>query len=199
MAQSLQDMEAMWTAISRSQAVIAFSPDGIILEANPLFCTLLGYAPSAIVGRHHRMFCDPGYAASPEYAAFWRKLAQADFDSGEYCRIAADGRRLWLQAIYNPVFGADGRPDRILKIAADITAAKRTADDLENTVTELDSIVRSIDAIARQTNLLALNATIEAARAGDAGRGFAVVANEVKKLAADTRLATDRAAAMTMR
>lgn len=51
------------------------------------------------------------------------------------------------------------------------------------------SLIREV---ADQTNLLALNATIEAARAGAAGRGFAVVAAEVKALAGQTALATDR-------
>ncbi|WP_033075629.1 methyl-accepting chemotaxis protein [Sphingopyxis sp. MWB1] len=56
---------------------------------------------------------------------------------------------------------------------------------------QVQQVSKSIESIAKTTNMLALNAAIEAERAGDAGRTFAVVAAEVKKLAQNTRGATD--------
>ncbi|MCJ2126078.1 methyl-accepting chemotaxis protein [Methylobacterium sp. J-077] len=67
-----------------------------------------------------------------------------------------------------------------------------TVSSLSQAAGEIDAVVTLIRTVAEQTNLLALNATIEAARAGAAGRGFAVVAAEVKALAGQTALATDR-------
>ncbi len=191
-----ESLDAAWDAICRSQAVIEFSPDGAILWANDLFLAIMGYRLEDIIGQHHRIFCDPDEANSAAYADFWRKLGRGEFEGGEFRRFAKDGAAVWLQATYNPVIDGEGRVQRILKIATDTTPSKMLRAELKTMVDGLVDIVDGIGLIANQTNLLALNAAIEAARAGDAGRGFAVVAAEVKKLAGDTRIATDRARAM---
>ncbi|MBY0283339.1 MAG: PAS domain-containing protein [Sphingomonas sp.] len=200
-------MNAAWEAIYSSQLIIEFSLDGTISWANEAFLDAMGYSLIEIAGRHHRMFCEPSYAASSEYAAFWRSIGAGEFQSGQFRRFGKAGRIVHLQATYNPVMNDHGHPERILKIASDVTAAhdktlrfqediQRQRDALTTTMDELAKIVSTISVIASQTNLLALNASIEAARAGDGGRGFAVVAGEVKKLANDTSDATKLARIM---
>lgn len=68
-----------------------------------------------------------------------------------------------------------------------------TESSIENSrsVQKINQLTTDILEISEQTNLLALNASIEAARACEAGKGFAVVGNEMRKLAENTKKATN--------
>ena len=126
---SAKDAAATLAAISKSQAIIEFELDGTIITANENFLGAMGYTLGEIQGQHHRMFVEPAYAQSAEYTEFWRRLGRGEFDSGEYKRLGKGGREVWIQASYNPVFDKAGRPIKVVKFAADVTAQKLASTD----------------------------------------------------------------------
>ena len=108
-------------AIDRSMAVIAFSPDGHVQHANGNFLQCMGYQLDDVLGQHHRMFCTRDYAASPAYASFWDGLRQGRYHQGQVQRVSRQGRTVWMEASYNPVFTQEGTVSGVVKVATDIT------------------------------------------------------------------------------
>lgn len=130
--------KAVVQAISASQAMIEFTPDGMILTANQNFLDAMGYSLQEISGRHHKMFVDPSYGESFEYQTFWQELARGEFKSREFQRFGKNGKEVWIQASYNPIFNASGKVTKIVKIASDITARKMETADLQGQVNAIN-------------------------------------------------------------
>jgi methyl-accepting chemotaxis protein len=63
--------------------------------------------------------------------------------------------------------------------------------ELSERTVQIAGIIATVKDLAEQSNVLALNAAIEAAKVGDSGKGFAVVAEEMRRLAEQSRRATD--------
>jgi len=120
----LEELERRMDAIGRSQAVIEFDLSGTIIDANENLLKTMGYSLDEIRGQHHRMFMDPAEAATPEYAAFWRELNDGRFVAKKFRRMAKGQREVWLEASYNPVLDANGRPFKVVKLAINITDAE---------------------------------------------------------------------------
>ncbi|MBL0931443.1 MAG: PAS domain-containing methyl-accepting chemotaxis protein [Alphaproteobacteria bacterium] len=118
---------AILSALDRSQAIIEFELDGTIITANENFLKAMGYSLDEVRGKHHSIFVAPAYAASPEYKDFWARLARGEFQQAQYPRVAKGGRKVWIEASYNPIVGRSGKPVKIVKFATDITATKNAA------------------------------------------------------------------------
>lgn len=129
-----EDDHGWIAAISRAQAVIEFNLDGTIRSANQNFLDATGYELEEIVGEHHRMFCEPEEANSPEYKRFWKRLNAGEYVEGEFKRLNREGEDLWLQATYNPIVDSDGETTGVVKFASDITASKEKAAESEGKV-----------------------------------------------------------------
>ncbi|MFJ5370096.1 methyl-accepting chemotaxis protein [Bosea sp. CER48] len=136
----LADLEGQRAAIDKAQAVIEFDLAGKILHANENFLSVLGYDLAEIVGQHHRMFVDPVERESAAYRTFWDRLGRGEYDAGQYRRIGKGGKEVWIQASYNPILNAQGRPYKVVKFAADITATFK-GKQLEAAVKETSEVI----------------------------------------------------------
>lgn len=115
------DTANIMAALDKSQAIIHFDTSGNIQWANNNFLTTMGYRAEDVIGRHHRMFLEPEYFNSNEYKEFWNNLRQGKPQASQYKRMGRDGKEVWIQATYNPVCDAKGKPYKIVKVASDIT------------------------------------------------------------------------------
>ena len=121
-SRELTEARAKLAALDRSQATIEFKPDGTIITANANFLSAMGYGLKEIQGKHHSMFMDPEERDSKEYKAFWKSLANGEFQAGTYRRVAKGGKEIWIQASYNPILDASGKTVSVMKSASDVTA-----------------------------------------------------------------------------
>ncbi|CCD85468.1 putative methyl-accepting chemotaxis protein (MCP) with multiple PAS domains [Bradyrhizobium sp. ORS 285] len=140
------DFSGQIAAIGKAQAVIEFTMDGKVLNANDNFLNALGYTLGEIKGQHHSMFVESAYRSSNEYRMFWDKLGRGEYDAGQYKRIGKGSKEVWIQASYNPIMGPDGKPFKVVKYATDVTEQVKAAQALETTVGQIQEVVAAAKA-----------------------------------------------------
>jgi methyl-accepting chemotaxis protein len=142
---SAREMKAQVEALNRSQAVIEFALDGTILNANKNFLAVMGYTLDEIRGRHHSLFVEPTERTSAEYKDFWARLGRGEYQSAEFKRISKDGKSVYIQATYNPVFGRNGKPYKVVKFATDVTQEKLRIADFEGKIEAISRVQAVIE------------------------------------------------------
>ncbi len=136
------DFAGQLTSIGKSQAVVEFDLDGTVRKINDNFARVMGYTPSEVVGRHHSMFVDSSLAGSADYRAFWARLGNGESEIGTYKRIAKGGREVWLQASYNPIADANGKPFKVVKYSTEVTSAMQAQRELQDAVAQTQETVK---------------------------------------------------------
>ncbi|CNH19215.1 putative chemotactic transducer [Yersinia thracica] len=109
------------TSIDSAVPMIIFKPDGTVKHANTLFLQAMGYQREEVLGKHHKLFCDPHYVQSDAYRRHWQLLNEGRPITDNIKRIRKDGSIIWLQGTYTPVLDNQGRVMEIIKIASDVT------------------------------------------------------------------------------
>jgi methyl-accepting chemotaxis protein len=184
-------------AIRNSQAVIEFSMDGRIVDANDRFLKALGYQLREIVGQHHSIFVEPAFRASADYEAFWAALRRGEFQQAQYKRIGKGGREVWIQATYTPILDGNGKPYKVVKFAMDITAQVRLLAQLrgliEKNFHDIDLAISRSTAAADDASKSAGSTAANMQTMAAAAEELANSVSDIAESMARSRTATDTA------
>jgi len=191
------DRAGQMAAIRKAMAVIELTLDGVVLDANDKFLAALGYTFDEIKGQHHAIFVEPSYRTSPDYAGFWARLKAGEYQAAQYKRIGKGGREVWIEASYNPIFDALGRPYKVVKFATDITEQVRHLQALRQMI---DRNFHEIDQAVDRSTQEASAALQEAQTTTGSMHGMAAAVEElaasigeISQSMATSRAATDSA------
>lgn len=134
-----REFKSQLDAINRSTAVIEFDLEGHILKANDNFLSVVKYELEEVQGKHHQIFVTEEYAQSDEYKEFWTRLRRGEFFTGQYERVDKNGKKVWIQATYNPIHDEDGNPVKIIKYASDITHQMQQQQEMREYLEEVQA------------------------------------------------------------
>ncbi|HEX7384507.1 MAG TPA: methyl-accepting chemotaxis protein [Burkholderiaceae bacterium] len=129
------------TALNNTQCVIEYDVAGHILKINDHFLALLGYEASELVGRHHGVLLEAGYAASEEHRRFAARVMAGHAEKGLFNLIAKSGEAVWVRGYYLPITDAAGRITKVVNFATDVSAGIRTQQGLRQAVAQAQAVV----------------------------------------------------------
>lgn len=139
--------------LNREQAMVEFQPDGTIAQANDRFLAVVGYSLEDLRGKHHRMLMPSEERDSTAYRVFWEQLGRGQYHEGLYERLGRNGKRVWIQASYNPVKDDHGRVIKVVKLAQDVTdsveARQQAKDSMQTCAAATEELNVSIADIAQ--------------------------------------------------
>ncbi len=191
------DYAALNDAISRSQAVVEFTVDGIIVDANRNFLYTMGYTIEEIRGQHHRMLVERILAGSREYEAFWDNLRRGEFQTGQYKRLGKNGKEVWIEGAYNPVIDANGKVTKIVKFATDISAQAALLANLKSLIDlnfgEIDGAIDLSTSEARSASAAAGETSANVQSVAASAEQLAASIGEISRSMANSRSATENA------
>lgn len=131
--------ESQLSAIHRFNAIIEFDTHGFILDANEIYLELLGYKRDELIGKHHSVVLPEYDRESDAFITFWDKLARGESMQGRYSRLHRSGKEVWIWGSYNAVLDFEGKTQRIINIAQDISTEVKEEQKIQKKLIDLET------------------------------------------------------------
>lgn len=115
------EMEGLVSALKKSNHVIEYDMNGKILDVNENYLNLFNVKKEDIVGLHHSDYKEDIDKSDEKHInKFWEDLRKG-FTKKETSAIKIGRKKYTFIETYTPIMDQHGNPEKVLKIATDIT------------------------------------------------------------------------------
>ncbi|MDX2195424.1 MAG: PAS domain S-box protein [Cytophagales bacterium] len=136
---------SMLDAINKSNACVHLDLNGNILDVNEMFAQVIGYKKDELIGKNEKIFLPHDEQDSEKHNMLWQSLKMGQFNSGEFRKIDKNGKEIWMQINYNPLFDLNNKPYKILMFANFTTEKKETENEYKNKLNAINEIFGMIE------------------------------------------------------
>ncbi|SDK42132.1 PAS domain S-box-containing protein [Catalinimonas alkaloidigena] len=132
-------------AINKTNATVEFDMEGNITQVNNMYLTVMGYERDEMIGIAEAQLIAQDEANRLQFEMLWDSLRRGSYHGGEYRRMAKNGREVWLNGTYNPIFDTDGKPYKIIQFAQFVTDDKEKDLDLTSKINAMSQSFPMLD------------------------------------------------------
>lgn len=119
-ARKSAEMESLLNALNQANQVIEYDLDGYILSVNDNYLKVTGMSRSELIGTHHSANMQYSEQENEDQKKFWRDLQNGQSKKTTSTVVFKDKEYRFVET-YTPILDENGNPEKILKIATDIT------------------------------------------------------------------------------
>jgi PAS domain S-box-containing protein len=161
LAAALRESKTLLRLINTHYLVSVADAKGKIIDANPAFCRVSGYALKDLLGQDHRII-NSGVQNKAFWQNMWHTVSRGEVWRAEICNRARDGHLYWVDSIIAPFLGEDGKVQRYVSVRTDITRSKLAAQEIEQQRSSLNNILEGTNAGTWECNVRTGEAKVNA-------------------------------------
>lgn len=121
MARKESEYKGMFDVFNKNLGIIELNLDGTIKKSNDVFCRIIGFRETELIGTNFSNYLNADYKNSQEYKAMWEILAAGNnTDECESHVIAKDGNEVNIKGAFSPILNFEGYPYKIIHILYEV-------------------------------------------------------------------------------
>lgn len=128
-------------AIDNSVLSYQLTIDGKFIDTNDRFINLIGIDKKNLIGKYHGEFMTEKKRNHPAYQNLWAMFANGKTHSGGH-QYFFNNKETWVYETFTPIKNKDGKYDKVMVLANDITKVRKQEEAYKKQIKELEQKIK---------------------------------------------------------